>query len=156
VPRPFRCRRISCNPEYRYFKPRGIPLSELEELNLGLDELEAIRLADKEGLYQEKAAEKMNVSRQTFGNILNSAHKKVAEFLTEGKALSIKGGVIKMMERHFLCYACKNEWGMPCGTGRPQECPKCKSANIHRAPQDRGWGRGGRCGRGTACGRVSQ
>ena len=79
--RPCRCRRIRCNPDTNYFKPRGIPLDMLEEINLALDELEAIRLADLEGLYQEDAAKKMNISRQTFGNIVNSAHKKIADVL---------------------------------------------------------------------------
>jgi predicted DNA-binding protein (UPF0251 family) len=153
VPRPFRCRRIFCNPEYRYFKPRGIPLAELDTLNLTLDELEAIRFADREGLYQEAAAEKMNISRQTFGNILNSAHKKVAEFLIDGKALSIEGGVVEMIERTFVCYDCKHEWGVPHGAGRPRECPKCQSKNIHRAPSERGAGRGRGFGRGSGCGR---
>jgi len=76
MPRPFRCRRIRCSPDMNYFKPRGIPLDMLEEVKLTLDELEAMRLADWEGLYQEDAAKKMNISRQTFGNIINSAHKK--------------------------------------------------------------------------------
>ena len=73
--RPCRCRRIRCNPDTNYFKPRGIPLDMLEEVNLALDELEAVRLADWEGLYQEDAAKKMNISRQTFGNIIERAHK---------------------------------------------------------------------------------
>ncbi|MDI6758018.1 MAG: DUF134 domain-containing protein [Endomicrobiia bacterium] len=153
MPRPFKCRRIFCNPQYTYFKPRGIPLTELEEINLTLDELEAIRLADKEGMYQEEAAEKMSVSRQTFGSILNSAHEKIAEFLIGGKALSIKGGEIEMIERHFVCYDCKNEWSLPHGTGRPKECPKCQSINIHRAPKDRGWARKKGAGMGRGCGR---
>lgn len=154
MPRPLKCRRIFCNPNYRYFKPKGISLMNLSEINLTLDELEAIRLADKEGLYQEDAAKKMNISRQTFGNILDSAHKKIAEFLIEGKALKIEGGEVKMMERYFVCYDCKHEWTEPYGTGRPQECPKCKSNNIHRAPKDRGWARRG-FGRGPMCGRVN-
>lgn len=49
-----------------------------------------------------------------------------------------------MMEKQFLCYDCKNEWSVPYGSGKPNECPKCKSLNIHRAPQDRGWSRAGR------------
>jgi uncharacterized protein len=148
--RPIKCRRIFCNPDYTYFKPSGIPLIELAEINLALDELEAIRLADKEGLYQEDAASKMKISRQTFGNILNSAHKKIAEFLIEGKALKIEGGIIKIMERHFICYDCKNEWLEACETGKPVECPKCKSKNFRRAPEDKcsakrdGFGRGSR------------
>jgi len=114
----------------------------LEEVDLTLDELEAVRLADLEGLYQEDAAVKMNVSRQTFGNIVTSAHKKIADALLNGKALHIKGGVVQMMERRFVCYDCKHEWTSPHGAGRPGECPQCKSVNIHRAPQDRGWARG--------------
>jgi len=67
----------------------------LQYTTLTVDEFEAIRLADLEGLYQEQAAEKMNVSRQTFGRILESAHKKIADALVHGKALSIQGGPIE-------------------------------------------------------------
>lgn len=87
--RPVKSRRISCVPVASYFKPVGIPLRELEEVVLGLDELEAIRLADLEGLYQADAALKMGVSRQTVGNILDSAHRKLADALLNGKALRI-------------------------------------------------------------------
>ena len=86
-PKKYRC--IRCKPDATYFKPRGIPLVDLEEIALSLDEIEAMRLADYEGLYQEQAAEKMNISRQTFGRIIESAHKKVAEALVKGKALKI-------------------------------------------------------------------
>lgn len=95
MPRPCRCRRIRCNPDSTYFKPRGIPLDSLEEVNLALDELEAVRLADFDGLYQEDAAKKMNISRQTFGNIIDRAHKKIADVLLNAKALKIEGGVVK-------------------------------------------------------------
>ena len=95
MPRPCRCRRIRCRPDTSYFKPRGIPLDSLEEVILALDELEAVRLADLEGLYQEDAARKMGISRQTFGNIVNSAHKKIADVLLNAKALKIEGGAVK-------------------------------------------------------------
>jgi len=98
MPRPCRCRRIRCNPDTNYFKPRGIPLDALEEVNLTLDELEAIRLADLTELYQEDAAKKMNISRQTFGNIINSAHKKIADALLNAKALKIEGGNIEKVD----------------------------------------------------------
>ena len=98
MPRPCRCRRIRCRPDTDYFKPRGIPLDALEEVNLTLDELEAIRLADMGELYQEDAAKKMNVSRQTFGNIINSAHKKIADALLNAKALKIEGGNIERVD----------------------------------------------------------
>lgn len=88
--RPKKERCIRCQPNALYFKPRGIPLIQLEEVGLSLDELEAIRLADYEGLYHEQAAEKMNISRPTFGRILGEARRKLAEVLIEGKALRIE------------------------------------------------------------------
>ncbi len=87
--RPLKCRQISCNPVTNYFKPAGIPLRDLEEVVLKMDEIEAMRLTDLEGRYQLDAAEQMGVSRQTIGNILNSAHAKVADALLNGKALRI-------------------------------------------------------------------
>lgn len=98
MPRPCRCRKIRCSPGVDYFKPRGIPLTELEEVGLRLDELEAVRLADLEGLYQEDAARRMDISRQTFGNIINSAHNKIADALLNGKALKIEGGAVKLIK----------------------------------------------------------
>jgi uncharacterized protein len=94
MPRPFKNRRVSVSPEVTYFKPQGVPMRFLEAVSLGHDELEAIKLADLQGLYQEQAAEKMGISRQTFGNILNSAHKKIAEAMVNGKAIRIEGGPV--------------------------------------------------------------
>ena len=91
MPRPFKCRRVCGTPGTDYFKPRGIPLSNLQEIGLTLDEFEAIRLADLEGLYQEDAAKRMAISRQTFGNIITVAHKKIADAIVNGKALKIEG-----------------------------------------------------------------
>ncbi len=153
--RPRNCRRVGSIPESTYFKPRGIPLTMLEEVVLTVDECEAIRLADLEGLYQEHAAERMKVSRQTFGRIIESAHKKVAEALVKGKALKIEGGEFEMASmRKFTCSNCKHTWELPYGTGRPQDCPSCKSVNIHREEDDRGYAKGfgrgqARCCRGT-------
>lgn len=90
MPRPKKYRCIRCKPDATYFKPRGIPLVELEEKSLTMDEIEAIRLADYEELYHEDAATRMKISRQTFGRILHEAHKKVAECLLKGKALKIE------------------------------------------------------------------
>jgi predicted DNA-binding protein (UPF0251 family) len=88
--RPQCPRRISHVPPSDYFKPAGIPLSELEEIALAADEMEALRLADSEGLYHTEAAAEMSVSRQTFDRILRSAHVKVARALCEGMALRIQ------------------------------------------------------------------
>lgn len=86
-------RRVAALPTVPVFKPAGIPARDLEEVALTLDEFEALRLADYEGLYQEAAALRMGVSRQTFGRIVEAARKKVADALVNGKALRIEGGV---------------------------------------------------------------
>jgi predicted DNA-binding protein (UPF0251 family)/predicted Fe-Mo cluster-binding NifX family protein len=75
-------------------KPAGIPARELEEVRLGFDEAEALRLADLEGLYQEAAARSMGVSRQTFGRIIETARRKVADAILNAKALRIEGGEV--------------------------------------------------------------
>lgn len=92
--RPPSPRRVTCRPGATYFKPAGIPLRVLEEVTLTLDEFEALRLADLEGLYQEQAADQMQVSRQTFGRIAGSARRKVADALVHGKALRMDGGPV--------------------------------------------------------------
>jgi uncharacterized protein len=141
--RPLCCRRVAGKPESNYFKPRGIPLSALDEVTMTIDEFEALRLADLEGMYQEEAAGRMGISRPTFGRIIESAHKKVADALANGKALKIEGGEVAMLEpRLFRCNDCRQSWSVPHGTGRPTECPHCKSTNFCRAAEDRGPKRG--------------
>lgn len=147
--RPHKCRHVCGNPQSYYFKPRGIPATQLEEVVLTIDQYEAIRLADIEGLYQEDAARQMNISRQTFGNIIESAHRKVGDAIVNAKALKIEGGVVTMVQRHFICSACHHEWEAAFGIGRPTECPKCQSKSIQRAVEDKGRRRAGRHGKRT-------
>jgi predicted DNA-binding protein (UPF0251 family) len=154
MPRPICCRRVSGEPPSKFFKPRGIPFSLLETVTMTVDEFEAVRLADLEGLYQEDAAKQMGVSRQTFGRIVESAHRKIAEALVNAKALEIEGGEIEMVsQREFLCSDCQHKWAIPYGTPRPAVCPQCQSRNIQRAPEDRGWGHHGAGGPGASRGR---
>ncbi len=82
-------RRICHSPDILLFKPAGRPMHTIDVIVLELDELEAIRLADGQGLYHEDAAKQMGVSRQTFGRILEQARAKVAKALTGGMALKI-------------------------------------------------------------------
>jgi uncharacterized protein len=152
MPRPCKCRYVGFPPDFVAFKPVGIPSYELVEIVMTIDEIEAVRLADFEGLYQEQAAKKMKISRQTFGNIIGSARRKIADFLLNGKILRIEGGTLKMEERKFKCSDCQNEWAVPFGTPRPEGCPKCKSANFHRedstgiaGPAGKGRGKGRCC-----------
>lgn len=90
--RPIKPRKVTFDPSVTYFKPRAVPLSVLEEVALAVDELEALRLCDLNGIDQVKAAKKMRISQSTLGRILNSAHKKIAEALIEGKAIKITKG----------------------------------------------------------------
>jgi uncharacterized protein len=132
--RPKTCRRVHGNPNCRVFKPAGIPASALEQVTLAMDEFEAIRLADLEGLHHQQAAEKMNISRPTFGRILENARQKVARALVEGLALRIEGGIVEIVElRSFTCRSCRQIWNEPFGTGRPAACPSCGSDDLYRS-----------------------
>jgi len=88
--RPIKQRLVGFDPNVTYFKPRAIPLSRLEEVDLGVDELEALRLCDLKNLDQVEAAKKMKISQSTLARILTSARKKTAEALIKGKAIKIK------------------------------------------------------------------
>jgi len=93
--RPLKPRCIGAEPGAYYYKPRGIPLHDLEQVILTLDEVEALRLKNLEEMDQTKAAKKMGVSQSTFQRILVSANRKIADALLNGKAIKIEGGVIK-------------------------------------------------------------
>lgn len=116
MPRPFCRRRVAGRPAASIFKPIRIPVSELDEVVVTLDEFEAIRLADLEGLYQEKAAGTMNVSRPTFSRIVESAHRKIADVLVHGKALRIEGGPVHLGARR--CCRLHDGATNRCGGGR--------------------------------------
>ncbi len=117
-----------------YFKPKGIPLRNLDEMVLTLDEFESLRLADLQGLYHEEAAKIMGISRATFGRILQTARVKVADALVNGKALRVEGGVVQIGDtRVFMCLDCDHQWEEPFGTGRPDSCPACQSLHFVRS-----------------------
>jgi len=147
--RPKKTRYINFQPQTTYFKPRGVPLSSLEENILTVDELEAARLKNYKGLGQTECAKKMKVSQSTFQRILFSANQKIADALINGKAIRINGGAIRINKnlliaknkkiRKFKCEKCKYEWEKPFGTGKrdiEMSCPKCKLKLVHRI--DRG------------------
>ena len=154
--RPLKCRKIWNEAAFRMFRPEGVPAGQLDEVVLTLDELEAVRLADVEGLYQEQAALEMQVSRQTFGNILASARRKVGDMLVNGKTLTIAGGNIMVItdERVFRCAGCGHQWSVAHGTARPEACPSCSGENLHRLSPEGGFG-GGRMGAGRCRGLQS-
>lgn len=91
MPRPCKCRKIQGAPEAVSFKPCGNN-NDKEPVILSMDEFEALRLADLNGLYQEDAAAQMAVSRQTFGNIITAAHKKLADAIINARPIIINSG----------------------------------------------------------------
>jgi len=135
--RPVNQRMVGCFPRCRYYKPAGIPLRFLEETVLTMDELEAIRLCDAEGLYQDAAAEKMGISRQTLGRIVESGRKKLADALVTGKAIRMEGGNVALSApgegRLFECHDCDNGWHVPVDASRPAACPRCGGARIRQS-----------------------
>lgn len=146
--RPPRCRRVSFVPEATFFKPAGIPMRMLEEVTLSVDEAEAIRLKDLEGLEQEEGADKMGISRPTFQRILVSARQKMADALLNGKAIKIEGGNFELAARRFRCAEDGHEWDITpeALVAGPALCPRCQSPNATPLPPA-GFGRG-RCGEG--------
>jgi len=145
--RPFKCRRVAFIPDVTYFKPAGIPLRDLEEVRLSLEEAEALRLKELEELEQEQGAEKMNISRQTFQRILASARKKVVDALLNGKAIRIEGGNFEILHRRFRCQS-GHEWEIDTSTdAMPVLCPTCKTTDIQPvlpagfSPSGRGMGK---------------
>lgn len=134
MPRPVQYRCVGCVPRVGAFGP--LPEGSVPEdaLVLQWDEMEAIRLADLVGMHHEHAADEMNVSRQTFGRILDAARAKIAAALVHGQVLRVQGGAIEMSgEREFVCSQCKHTWSVAFGTGRPDACPQCGSPHFHRA-----------------------
>lgn len=127
MPRTPKCRRVEFLPQTTYFKPAGVPLNELEEVVLAVEELEAIRLKDLEGLEQEDCAARMEVSRPTFFRILNSARAKIAEALINGKAIRVEGGCFRLSPDRVRCRLCGHEWEV--SGSEDQEtftCPRCR------------------------------
>lgn len=137
--RPPKCRWVEFIPRLTLFKPAGVPLRDLEEVCLTVEELEAVRLKDLLGLEQEACAERMGISRPTFHRILTAARAKIAEALVSGKAIRVEGGNFRLVVRCFLCRDCGYRWDAPCGQGPPGcqlACPRCGSSNFYRVDED--------------------
>ena len=89
MPRPRLNRKIRFNPNVLYFKPQGVPMRMLDEIELTAEEVEALRLKNVEELDQIECAKKMNTSQSTLQRILSSAYKKISQAIIDGKAIKI-------------------------------------------------------------------
>jgi len=127
MPRPCKHRRVSVDPACHYFKPKGIPMFELEEIILEHDELEALRLADFLALSHEAAAAKMKISRATFGRIVEKGRNKVADCLLKGKAIRINDAYPdNIINKINHCGKCGNKLNK--GNDETKaNCRKCKN-----------------------------
>jgi len=135
--RPKITRLVNSTPQVDYFKPRGLPLRGLDEVSLAVEELEAMRLVDVEGLSQTDAAEQMGVSRSTYARVLKAGRRKVTDALVNGKAMQIEGGVFELVHRRFNCGSCGKQWREGFGNGRPKACPGCGDQDFTRVDDDK-------------------
>jgi predicted DNA-binding protein (UPF0251 family)/DNA-directed RNA polymerase subunit RPC12/RpoP len=133
--RPVKWRKIENIPSISYFIPSDQENKELPTNILKLEELEAVRLKDLEGLEQEECAERMEVSRPTFFRILSSAREKIADSLVNGKIIHIEGGNFTQNICPVTCLECGKEWKesfehMESIKSGDFACPSCGSTNI--------------------------
>lgn len=131
--RPKCLRNVEEVPDVNYFKPRGIPLTNLESTELKVEELEAIKLVHYDGMGREDAASRMGVSRRTLQRELKSGLKKIADGLINGKAIEIKGGYyLAEDETVFRCLDDDHEWKALKNSEGARECPECGSSKVRK------------------------
>ncbi len=145
--RPTKWRCVSFVPQFNCFIPQGVPSPE--QACLSVEEIEAIRLKDVEGLEQEECAQMMKVSRPTFQRVLLNARKKLADALLNGKTIKVEGGNFVLATQQFRCNNDGHEWQIPfervVSDPPPQFCPVCHSPDIQPLPPfGFGWGARGR------------
>lgn len=145
MPRPPKHRFVEFEPAVTYFKPAGVPMHTLDEVRLGVDEFEALRLSDLEGLEQEAGARRMGLGQSTFQRIVSAARGKLTRALVEGKAIRIEGGPYRVVARTFICTECGMRWDReaPAEEDPRPPCPGCGGREV-RPQWHRGRGRGPR------------
>ncbi|MCP4761238.1 MAG: DUF134 domain-containing protein [archaeon] len=152
MPRPKRNRIVQRIPIVKYFKPQGIPMRDLMEEIITIDEFEALRLKHYENLNQTQCSKKMHISQSTFSRILESAHKKFTAAIIEGKAIRFDGGKFLHFFLGYGCLNCDHEWEihsedllilresskieigklLPDPLKNEIKCPNCNSSKIYK------------------------
>jgi len=151
--RPQKSRIVLRPPVFSMFRPNGVPPSILKEVNLSIDEFEAIRLADYEKLEHEEASELMGISRSTFTRLIETARNKMSIFIVEGTLLSISGGNIQFNRNIIKC----NECGAFSDAEIESEnsrCTACGSENITSLADF--FGHGKCCRKAGGCGKFNK
>ena len=129
MPRPQKERMVHKPPIFTEFKPTGIARKYLNQTSLSLDEYEAFRLADYEGLSHNEAADEMEISRSTFTRLIEQARKKIANFMIKGESLIIEGGNVHFRNNIIKCLDCGYMFNINIGTVIT-DCPECGSAEL--------------------------
>ena len=129
MPRPQYNRIVHEPPLFSKFKPVGARGHDLEQILLALDEFEAIRLADQLGLSHASAADEMEISRSTFTRLIEKARKKIADFIIQGRLLTIEGGSIHFRNNIIRCQNCGHMFKINFEQ-TITECPACRSRNL--------------------------
>lgn len=129
MPRPKKQRIVHEPPIFTEFKPLGIAGRHLERTSLFLDEFEAFRLCDYDGLSHAEAANEMEISRSTFTRLIEVARKKIAALIIHGKLLTIEGGNIHFRNNIIRCHDCGHMFNININRSI-SECPSCQSKNI--------------------------
>jgi len=129
MPRPEKNRIVHQPPLFTEFKPSGISTRFADKIHLSLDEYEAFRLADYDGLSQEEAATLMEVSRPTFTRLIEKARKKIASLIIQGKALTIAGGNVHFRNNIIQCFSCGHMFNTNIDNSFTK-CPECHSTDL--------------------------
>ncbi len=131
-----KCRNLSGIPCIKGFRPIAQPMNFDQAVLLELDEYEAIKLLDYQGMIHEEAAKAMNISRPTLTRIYDTARKKVAKAFVEGKGMIIQGGAVKIEQKTYQCNTCGKYFHLatqPESKEYSLECPLCKSKEVSPA-----------------------
>ncbi|MBL7128668.1 MAG: DUF134 domain-containing protein [Ignavibacteria bacterium] len=126
---PYRKRRINVPPRFNNFKPSGVPRRFLKQIDITIDEYEALRLTDYLQLEHLEASERMNISRPTFTRLIEKARHKVAQAIVNGRELVIEGGNIDFINTLHRCKDC-DEITLQPFSEESKRCPDCGSSNV--------------------------
>ncbi len=129
MPRPQDNRIVLEPPLFSEFKPLGVKGQDLEQIQLALDEFEAFRLADYIGLSHAEAADEMGISRPTFSRLIEKARKNIADFIIQGKLLTIEGGSVHFRNNIIRCQSCGHMFRINI-SNTISECPACHSKQL--------------------------
>ncbi len=117
-------------PAVKGFRPMWMRANLAQAVVLKLEEYEVFRLIDYEGMIHEEVAQMMNVSRPTVTRIYDSARKKLARALVEGRSFLIEGGDVLLRKSYYICEDCQHRIILARGIGMPEICPACNSGKI--------------------------